>query len=158
MITPGEAAKLLKRMSPMPAETPAPRMQGRDTGRQFLEDYDRIQRELMLAHDEIATLKEQLVEVTARNGILESNTESYKQMAAEERRRANVWLSYTMKLSGGDEAIEAIMAARKAIALTAAQEAAARGLSEQMTPEEEAQVKRIAGAAQPGGQLPQNQI
>lgn len=107
-----------------------PELNGRSSAVQFLEDYDQVSRDLMVARDENRSLSEQLMQATNMAQVLSRDLDQQRQLTQRESARANMWLGYTMKLIGQLETIRASIESAKAIGQDAAREAAARGLND----------------------------
>ena len=132
-------------MSTQQKATLVPELNGRSSAVQFLEDYDQVSRDLMVARDENRSLSEQLMQATNMAQVLSRDLDQQRQLTQRESARANMWLGYTMKLIGQLETIRASIESAKAIGQDAAREAAARGLND----EDPTEVEKVVNGMTP---------
>lgn len=124
------------------------------SAQQALEDAKLLNRDLVLARDEIRQLREQLIERGATIDHLRNEIKELHNLLLVERTRTNRWIVMGTKLTAGIGLVNTIAQDLKTTAIEAAQTLAERDLESELTTEEKQELQKLAGTTP----LPTNEL
>ena len=102
--------------------TEIPTLNGRSSAQKFLEDHDRVTRELMISRDETQQTKELLQEALMKNDFLWQENHRLRDQVAQERSRGDKYQRYCVAMSSHLTAVEESFKRAHQMGLEAAQE------------------------------------
>lgn len=119
-----------------------------------MQEHDRLQRDLMLANDEIKSLKDQLSERSNLASITQAENERLTVVIDRSESRTRMWMGHCIKLIAQLDSIKAVIGTAERVAREAAQSAAEIGMDEALTDEDKGALHRIANGTTP----PENRL
>lgn len=110
-----------------------PRVSGRSSAQQFLEDHDHLERELMLKTDECTALKDQVNQLSNMVSLQAKEMDKLHGLIARERARGDQYQRYTVAMSSHLTAVDEAIKRARQMGLEASQETVQSEADEKVT-------------------------